>query len=126
VAPACPPVRLHQRGPTVCQAWDLTLILVAHWHVPLLTLAIGLGTAAHIVGDELTHGGCPIFWPFSEHEFHLLPRPLQITTAKLAENWIIFPLLTGALVLAVWHATGHLLLYGFAGPLSLPKTSSGW
>jgi membrane-bound metal-dependent hydrolase YbcI (DUF457 family) len=87
--------------------WDLALIPLGHWHVPLLALAIGLGCAAHIAGDELTHGGCPVFWPFSEHEFHLLPRPLQITTARLGENWIIFPLLTGALVLAVWHATGH-------------------
>jgi len=86
---------------------DLALVLVGHWHVPLLALAIGLGTAAHIAGDELTHGGCPIFWPFSMHEFHLLPRPLQITTAKLGENWIVFPLLMGGLVLAVWHATGH-------------------
>ncbi len=87
--------------------WDLTLIPVAHWHVPMLALCTGLGAAAHIAGDELTHGGCPIFWPFSMHEFHLLPRPLQITTAKMCETWIIFPLLAGALVLAVWHATGH-------------------
>ncbi len=90
---------------------DLALIPVGHWHVPLLALATGLGAAAHITGDELTHGGCPIFWPFSMHEFHLLPRPLQITTAKLGENWIVFPLLIGGLVLAVWHATGHPLLY---------------
>ena len=89
---------------------DLALVSLGHWHVPLLALAIGLGTAAHIAGDELTHGGCPIFWPFSGHEFHLVPRPLQITTAKIGENWIIFPLLMGALVLAVWHATGHPLL----------------
>jgi Txe/YoeB family toxin of toxin-antitoxin system len=38
---------------------DLALVPVGHWHVPLLALAIGLGTAAHIAGDELTHGGCP-------------------------------------------------------------------
>jgi membrane-bound metal-dependent hydrolase YbcI (DUF457 family) len=86
---------------------DLTLVPVWHWHIPLLALAIGLGCAAHIAGDELTHGGCPVFWPFSKHEFHLLPRPLQITTAKIGENWIVFPLLIGSLVLAIWHATGH-------------------
>jgi membrane-bound metal-dependent hydrolase YbcI (DUF457 family) len=90
---------------------DLAVIPVWHWHVPLLALAIALGTAAHIAGDELTHGGCPIFWPFSQHEFHLLPRPMQITTAKLGENWIVFPLLIGGLAVAVWHATGHQLLY---------------
>lgn len=87
--------------------FDLFRITVGHWHVPMLALATALGCAAHIAGDELTHGGCPIFWPFSKHEFHLLPRPLQFTTARFAENGIVFPLLTGALVLAVWHATGH-------------------
>ncbi len=87
--------------------WDVVQIPLGHWHVPLLALATALGCAAHIAGDELTHGGCPVLWPFSEREFHLLPRPLQFTTAKLGETWIIFPLLTGALVLAVWHATGH-------------------
>jgi membrane-bound metal-dependent hydrolase YbcI (DUF457 family) len=83
------------------------LSLLTTWHVPMLALATGLGCAAHIVGDELTHGGCPLFWPVSKHEFHVLPRPLQITTAKLAETWLVFPLLTGALFLAIWHATGH-------------------
>ena len=56
-----------------------------------------LGCAAHIAGDELTHGGCPLFWPGSMHEFHLLPRPLQITTAKLCETWVVFPLLLAGL-----------------------------
>jgi LexA-binding, inner membrane-associated putative hydrolase len=37
----------------------------------------------------------------------VLPRPLQIITAKMGENRIIFAILTGALALAVWHATGH-------------------
>lgn len=92
---------------TCYSGWDLLRLSVGHWHIPLLALATALGCAAHIAGDELTHGGCPIFWPFSKHEFHLLPRPLQFTTAKLSETWIVFPLLTGGLVLAVWHATGH-------------------
>ena len=95
---------------TCYTGWDLITVTMGPWHVPLLALATALGCAAHIAGDELTHGGCPLFWPVSEHEFHLVPRPLQITTAKIGENWIIFPLLTGALVLAVWHAAGHPLL----------------
>jgi hypothetical protein len=48
-----------------------------------------------------------LFWPFSQHEFHVLSWPLQIITAKLAETWLIFPVLTGALLLAVWRDTGH-------------------
>jgi membrane-bound metal-dependent hydrolase YbcI (DUF457 family) len=92
---------------TVFTGADLTTFHVWHWSVPLLAIATGLGCAAHIAGDELTHGGCPILWPVSKHEFHLLPRPLQITTAKLCETWVIFPLLVVALAAAVWHATGH-------------------
>ena len=92
---------------------DLTQLALGSWHVPLLATATALGCAAHIAGDELTHGGCPLLWPASMHEFHLLPRPLQITTAKLCETWIIFPLLVAGLAVAVWHATGH--------PLSIPQ-----
>jgi len=86
---------------------DLTRLPVGSWHVPLIAIAIALGCAAHIAGDELTHGGCPIFWPVSMHEFHLLPRPFQITTAKLCETWVIFPLLVVGLGAALWHDTGH-------------------
>jgi membrane-bound metal-dependent hydrolase YbcI (DUF457 family) len=89
---------------------DVTPITVWHWQVPFLALAIALGCAAHIAGDELTHGGCPLLWPVSQHEFHLLPKPMQITTAKMVENRIIFPALTVvlilALALAIWHAYG--------------------
>ncbi len=82
---------------------------MGHWHIPMLAVALALGCAAHIAGDELTHGGCPVFWPFSMHEFHLLPKPFQFTTAKLCETWIIFPLLVVGLGLALWHDTGHSL-----------------
>ena len=92
---------------TCYAGWDLFRLPVGSWHVPMLAVATALGCAAHIAGDELTHGGCPVFWPFSMHEFHLLPKPLQITTAKLCETWIVFPLLLAALSLAVWHDTGH-------------------
>ncbi|MGH3166293.1 MAG: metal-dependent hydrolase [Trebonia sp.] len=92
---------------TIFTGADLARFHLWHWSVPLLALATGLGCAAHIAGDELTHGGCPILWPVSQHEFHLLPRPLQITTAKLCETWVVFPLLVIALVAALWHATGH-------------------
>jgi membrane-bound metal-dependent hydrolase YbcI (DUF457 family) len=94
---------------------DVAQLTVASWHIPLLAVVVALGCAAHIAGDELTHGGCPLFWPVSLHEFHLLPRPLQITTAKLCETWVIFPLLVVGLGVAVWYATGH--------PLAIPQPS---
>jgi membrane-bound metal-dependent hydrolase YbcI (DUF457 family) len=86
---------------------DVTPITVWHWQVPFIAVAVALGCVAHIAGDELTHGGCPVLWPVSKHEFHLLPKPMQITTAKMTENRIIFPLLVILLAAAVWHATGH-------------------
>ena len=91
-------------------SWHLmptALYLALLYSAALRALAVALGCAAHIAGDELTHGGCPVFWPVSGHEFHLVPRPLQITTAKMGENWVVFPLLVVALFAAVWHATGH-------------------
>jgi len=94
---------------------DLTQLTVGSWHAPLLAVATALGCAAHIAGDELTHGGCPVLWPVSMHEFHLLPRPLQITTAKLCETWVVFPLLLIGLAVTMWHATGH--------PYAIPQPS---
>ena len=85
------------------------LIVVTSWHIPLIGLTTGLGCVAHIAGDELTHGGCPLLYPVSGHEFHLLPRPLEITTAKVAETYVVFPIVSIALALALWHATGHRL-----------------
>lgn len=88
---------------------DVSPVTVGHWQVPFLAVAVALGCVAHIAGDELTHGGCPVLWPVSRHEFHLLPKPMQITTAKLTENRIIFPLLVVLLAAAAWRATGHTL-----------------
>lgn len=72
---------------TCCTRWDLVLLPVTHWHVPMLALEVAVGCAAHIAGDELAHGGCPLLWPVSGHGFYLAPRPLQITAAKIGENW---------------------------------------
>lgn len=89
---------------------DVTPVTVWHWRMPFLAVAIAIGCVAHIAGDELTHGGCPVLWPVSQHEFHLLPRPMQITTAKMVENRVIYPALTIGLILVLvytlWHAYG--------------------
>jgi len=79
-----------------------------YWHagLSLVPLCIALGAAAHIAGDELTHDGCPLAWPVSGHEFHLLPHRLQITTGRFAEHWIISTLLLAALGWLLWRNTG--------------------
>jgi membrane-bound metal-dependent hydrolase YbcI (DUF457 family) len=70
-----------------------------HWRVglALAPVCVAAGVAAHIAGDCLTHDGCPLGWPVSADEFHLLPEPLRFTTGKAAEHWIVSPLLTAAL-----------------------------
>ena len=72
----------------------------------LVPLCVALGAAAHIAGDELTHGGCPLAWPVSGHEFHLLPRRLRITTGRFAEHWLVSTLLLAALGYLLWRNTG--------------------
>ena len=76
------------------------------WHVPLLALATAAGCAAHIAGDMLTHGGCPLLYPLSRHEFGLLPEPARITTNKWAEHWIVSPCLLTAFLVLAWRAPG--------------------
>lgn len=79
-----------------------------YWHVglSLAWLCIALGAAAHIAGDMLTHGGCPIAYPLSRREVHLLPADMRFTTGKIAEHWIVSPLLLAALVYLAWRDTG--------------------
>jgi membrane-bound metal-dependent hydrolase YbcI (DUF457 family) len=81
---------------------------VIYWHagLALVPVCVALGTAAHIAGDELTHGGCPLAWPFSGREFHLLPRPLRFTTGRFAERWIISTVLVTVLAVLLWRDTG--------------------
>lgn len=70
----------------------------------LVPLAAALGTGTHVVGDMATLTGCPLLWPATMREFHIMPRPLRFTTGKTAEHWVITPLLLAALAFLVWHA----------------------
>ena len=72
----------------------------------LVPAAAALGTTVHVAGDMLTRSGCPLAWPATMREFHLLPAPLRFTTGKLAEHVIVTPLLFAALVLLAWHDAG--------------------
>jgi membrane-bound metal-dependent hydrolase YbcI (DUF457 family) len=85
----------------IWKGWDL--VLVTPRHVPVLAVCVALGMLAHIAGDMLTHDGCPLLYPLSGHDFGLLPQPVRITTNKLAERWVISPLLLAALAYFVWR-----------------------
>jgi membrane-bound metal-dependent hydrolase YbcI (DUF457 family) len=99
----------------IWKRWDL--VEVTSWHVPVLAVCVALGMLAHLAGDMLTHDGCPLLYPVSRYEFGLLPEPIRITTNKLAERWVISPLLLIGLAYFVWRDAG--------GP-ALTTASPGW
>jgi membrane-bound metal-dependent hydrolase YbcI (DUF457 family) len=80
----------------------------------LVPLAAALGTGVHVFGDMLTRSGCPLAWPATMREFHLLPGPLRFTTGKLAEHVIVTPLLLAALGFLLWRDTGVMHLAAHA------------
>lgn len=68
----------------------------------MLPVAMGIGAAAHVVGDCLTDMGCPLAWPLSQT---MMGLPL-VDTDGLREKYIVVPGLTvGAAVLSL-VATG--------------------
>ena len=99
----------------IWKGWDL--VEVTSWPVPVLAVCVTLGMLAHLAGDMLTHAGCPLLYPVSRYEFGLLPEPVRITTNKLAERWVISPLLLIGLAYFVWRDAG--------GPV-LTTASPGW
>lgn len=92
------------------------LTIAFTWLDPLRLLqalppATVVGCTTHIAGDALTHGGCPLLWPFSRREFHLLPRRARFTTGRLVERGLVSPLLLAALGIALArdvHVLRHL------------------
>src|SRR5689334_23375686 len=108
------------------QGWDLEK--VTPWHVSVLAVCVCLGMLAHIAGDMLTHDGCPLLYPLSRFDFGLLPEPMRITTNKLAERWVISPLLLIALAYFLWRDAGGPVLIGthhLAGQLSRAEVLGG-
>jgi membrane-bound metal-dependent hydrolase YbcI (DUF457 family) len=90
-------------GMTLWTGWDLGL--VTPWHVQALAVCMALGMSVHIAGDMCTHDGCPLLYPFIQHDFGL-PKDLRITTAGLAENKIVFPALLVGIGFFAWRDTG--------------------
>ena len=89
----------------IWKGWDLALVR----NVPVLAVCVTLGMLAHLAGDMCTHDGCPLLYPLSRHEFGLLPEPVRITTNKLAEHWVVSPLLLAGLAYFLWRDAGFSL-----------------
>jgi hypothetical protein len=80
-------------------------------------VSVALGGLAHLAGDMLTRDGCPLLYPVSRYKFGLLPEPVRITTNKLAEHWVISPLLLAGLAYFIYRA---------AAPAMTTAASGGW
>jgi len=91
----------------IWKGWDLALVTPRN--VQVLAVCVTLGMLAHLAGDMCTHDGCPLLYPLSRHEFGLLPEPVRITTNKLAEHWVVTPLLLAGLAYFLWRDAGFSL-----------------
>lgn len=92
-------------GFVLWQGWDLDLVTIDGRRLALLGVSAAVGMLAHVAGDMCTHDGCPLLYPVSRHEFGLLPEAVRITTNKLAEHWVVTPLLLLALAWLAWRDT---------------------
>lgn len=75
------------------------LALAWGWTAPL---AFALGYASHLFCDAATKSGIPLFYP-KRRRWHLLPRPLRLTTGSDAEGvpFALFAVLALGLLLSV-------------------------
>ena len=65
-----------------------------------IPLALSLGYGSHLATDACTKSGIPFFYP-NRKRYHLLPRPLRLTTGSMAEEAVlaVFAMLTAGLML---------------------------
>lgn len=85
----------------VCLVLGAVLTITAVWRPPAagaVVVAVGLGLAAHIVGDCLTREGCPLLWPFSPRRLSLL----GVRTDSPIERYLIGP---GLVLIAIVMAS---------------------
>lgn len=64
-----------------------------------MVIGVGIGVAAHILGDMLTKQGCPVFWPFIKKHF----RFASLTTGKEGEARFFVGLCVALVALVLWH-----------------------
>ena len=78
----------------------LLLIPLAWFGGVAVPLALSLGYASHLATDACTKSGIPFLYP-NRKRYHLLPRPLRLTTGSMAEEalFALFAVLTVGLML---------------------------
>lgn len=82
----------------------LALLLAAlpAWPTRGLPLAFLVGYVSHLVADGVTKTGVPLLLPLMRQRFHLLPRPLRITTGGAFEQALFRLLLVVDGLFLIW------------------------
>lgn len=90
-----------------CVAGGIALVTLAVLSPPSAVTAagaVGVGMAAHIVGDMLTREGVPLLWPWQPRQ-----RLAGLSTGGVVEQWIIAPLLAVVVLWLSWLVLPDLL-----------------
>lgn len=104
IASALYAIGVHGHGADVLAIAGAIALTVTGTGLSLIALAVLVGCATHVVGDMLTDQGCPLFYPFSEWHFRLLPKALAFTTGTRPELWVLDPALVAGLVVLFYRA----------------------
>lgn len=52
---------------------------------PLFGVVVTVGYLSHLLSDMLTVSGLPVFWPYRDDNYHIIPKRLCITTNTFPE-----------------------------------------
>lgn len=75
----------------------LIVLTIYRVNIPVIQWAlIGLaaGYVSHLIADSLTVSGCPLLWPITKNDMHLLPKVVRVKTGTAAET-IVGALIVG-------------------------------
>ena len=86
-------------------------IVLTGYDLSILPWAIAIGATVHVLGDMITEGECPIFWPFTKRHFGL---PL-FRVGGLAEGFILVLATLGTLALLGVQLGSQAVSYLHAG-----------
>lgn len=106
LASAMDALHLHRHGGNLLACAGAAFMCWTGYGLALVPIAAALGTATHIAGDMLTLDGCPLAWPATLREFHLLPRGLRFRTGRWPEHFVVAPLLLAALGFLLYRDAG--------------------
>lgn len=104
---------VREKGWLVTTSLSLAVTIVAFQGLPadgypLLGVAVGVGCVVHLLGDLITHHGCPLFWPIplGGRTWRMVTTPdvISIRAGGGFEKALLLPGLTvGACAAAVWQ-----------------------